>query len=67
MPRWLQIGTILAMGRAGFVMLGRVRVLFGVLVLCVVVLILAAVGVARHIVRHRRAARSQSGQHDETI
>lgn len=50
-----------------FVILSPVRVLFGVLVLCTLAMIWAAVATTRHILRHRRASRSHSEHHDEIL
>jgi hypothetical protein len=48
-------------------MLTVVRVLYGVLVLSTAVLVWVAIAVARHIVQHRRAIRSQAEQHDDPV
>jgi len=48
-------------------MLAAVRVLYGALVLSTVVIVWVAIAVARHIVQHRRAIRSQPEQHDDPV
>ncbi|HEX3663211.1 MAG TPA: hypothetical protein VHU89_17370 [Acidobacteriaceae bacterium] len=48
-------------------MLAPVRVLYGVLLLSTVVIVWVAVAVARHVVQHRRAIRSQPEQHDDPV
>lgn len=50
-----------------FVMLAAVSVLFGVLLLSTVAIVWVAIAVARHIVQHRRAIRSQAEPHDDTV
>jgi hypothetical protein len=48
-------------------MLAPVRVLYGVLLLSTVAIVWVAIAVARHIVHHRRAIRSQAEQHDDPV
>ena len=50
-----------------FVMLGAVRVLYGVLLLSTAAIVWVAIAVTRHIVQHRRAIRSQAEQHDDPV
>jgi hypothetical protein len=50
-----------------FVILAAVRVLYGALLLSTVAIVWVAVAVARHIVQHRRAIRSQAEHHDDPV
>ncbi|MGA7525237.1 MAG: hypothetical protein WBW84_22500 [Acidobacteriaceae bacterium] len=53
--------------RPQFVMLAVVRLLYGGLLLSTVAIVWVAVAVARHIVQHRRAIRSQAEAHDDPV
>jgi hypothetical protein len=50
-----------------FVILAPVLILYAVYVACTIALVLAAAGIVRHIVRHRRAVRSQTDHPDEPL
>jgi hypothetical protein len=44
-----------------------VLILYAVYVACTIALLLAAAGIVRHILRHRRSGRSQPGHPDEPL
>jgi hypothetical protein len=48
-------------------MLTPVLILFSIYVLCTIALVLAAIGVTRHILLHRRASRSHIEHHDDPV
>lgn len=50
-----------------FAILSAVLILYALYVACTVALVVAAAGIVRHIVRHRREVRSHTDHPDETI